>query len=389
MNLSRFKRITSSSLFVPEIDGLRFVAIILVVLNHANGFIIAKNPEKFSLTPENYSIIYNFFQNGSKGVYLFFVISGYILAMPFARHFINGEKKVDLKKYFLRRIFRLEPPYIITMIAAFFLLVVFGGRDLGVLWQSLAASLVYLHNLLPVSESVNAVAWSLEIEIQFYILVPLLVYLFKIKTAIRRFIWPFLIIFFSAINTMWPVDKLTIYSFLHYFLLGFWLVDLSLSNVKKSVNYFLESSFVGSFLLIVSFAVIIYSDFSTLGGAMSMMVSMFVYYYYALNNSACRRFFSIEWLTAIGGMCYSIYLWHNIILGMLYNGWLDRWSQSSYIAATILELMIILPIILIFSGVFFLAIERPCMDREWPVKFKGFFRVKINYFSKILFKPQL
>jgi len=61
------------------------------------------------------SIIYQ----GSLGVRVFFAISGFILAFPFANHYLNAREKVNIKKYYIRRLTRLEPPYLITLIIIF------------------------------------------------------------------------------------------------------------------------------------------------------------------------------------------------------------------------------------------------------------------------------
>lgn len=70
--VGRLRRVTSSSLFIPEIDGLRFVAIFLVVLNHLNGLIIEKSHLIFTHSPYFYNLIYNFFKNGSRGGIIIF-----------------------------------------------------------------------------------------------------------------------------------------------------------------------------------------------------------------------------------------------------------------------------------------------------------------------------
>ena len=127
INLSR---ITNSGNFIPEIDGLRFVAIITVVLFHLYGFIENKDGSIYS-TNYNFDFIANFLKNGNFGVELFFVLSGFILGLPFAKHYLKDSKKLSLKSYFLRRVSRLEPPYIIVM---FLLLIgsVFFSKNLSI-----------------------------------------------------------------------------------------------------------------------------------------------------------------------------------------------------------------------------------------------------------------
>src|SRR5579883_2503419 len=111
----RLSRVTSSGRYVPELDGLRFVAIGLVVWQHVQQHIDAREDAQH----RTLDFVSAFVQNMRIGVELFFVISGFILGLPFAMHFVRGDRKVDLKKYFLRRLTRLEPPYVIAMIAFF------------------------------------------------------------------------------------------------------------------------------------------------------------------------------------------------------------------------------------------------------------------------------
>jgi peptidoglycan/LPS O-acetylase OafA/YrhL len=119
MKLS-FKRITSSGSFIPEIDGLRFIAIVSVVLHHISAFLFIK-VEKFYNTPLDFPILNKVLSHGRLGVPLFFVISGFILGMPFAKYYIEKGDRINLKKYFLRRLTRLEPPYIIYFIQTLFI----------------------------------------------------------------------------------------------------------------------------------------------------------------------------------------------------------------------------------------------------------------------------
>ncbi len=172
---SRLVVACTNQLYFPEIDGIRFLAILLVVLFHIHGYFIKKTPVTFADKPDDYYWLNLFLSNGDRGVPLFFVLSGFILCLPFAHHYINHGKKVSLKKYYLRRVTRLEPPYFIAMTSIFALELVMKVKPFAVLFPSWLASLVYAHDFIfhhvPL---ITVVAWSLEIEIQFYLLAPLL-----------------------------------------------------------------------------------------------------------------------------------------------------------------------------------------------------------------------
>jgi peptidoglycan/LPS O-acetylase OafA/YrhL len=118
-----------------------------------------------------------------RGVELFFVISGFILGLPFARMHIQQGRSVHLREYFLRRLTRLEPPYILQLILRVVVLLVTGQWALRAILPHLLASLVYAHNIAYPGQTnpINLVIWSLEVEVQFYCLVPALSYLFAIR----------------------------------------------------------------------------------------------------------------------------------------------------------------------------------------------------------------
>lgn len=108
MRLGQLRRTTSGGQWIPEIDGLRFIAIASVFLFHVLGQVQMRSGRVLPI--ENaWRLLFLPLSNGDRGVQLFFVISGMILARPFARHYLAGEERVDLRKYYLRRLTRLKP----------------------------------------------------------------------------------------------------------------------------------------------------------------------------------------------------------------------------------------------------------------------------------------
>ena len=377
-NKITLSRITSSGNFIPEIDGLRFIAILSVVLFHLFGFLSEKDPHNY-VNQTDFSFLTNILEHGDLGVPLFFVLSGFILGLPFAKHHIKGEKKVNLKSYFYRRLTRLEPPYIIMMSMMCIAIVFSNKMQITEAIHSFLASLIYSHNII-FSESsfINVVAWSLEIEIQFYILVPILTLLFSVKNKNKRRIGIVISIVLATLVSYYTNLKfIFITDYLHYFLIGFLLVDYFLEENSK------KDSILRSIISLVSLFILFYFDntyFDFKHGELiweSLLVSLIFISYYNIIIHKSISFFSKKIITNIGGMCYSIYLLHFAIISLIGNPLVSfQFSENSIINIGLYSL-IILSGILIISTLFFIVIERPCMDKNWPTKLKNYVR-RIN-----------
>ena len=238
--LWKLRRITSGGSWIAELDGLRFVAILSVVLYHIYAQILVKSGHPV-VVQSRYAFLGTAVGNGDRGVRLFFVISGFVLGLGFARQHLGLGKAVNLKKYFLRRITRLEPPYILNLVFCALVAFVYYRQSLRHMIPHLLASVLYLHSLAYRMPSViNGVTWSLEVEIQFYILAPLISLLFLIKRPwLRRSIFLSLIALIGVLQMELRLGAslaaLTIIFYLQYFLAGMLLTDLYLT-VRSSVE---------------------------------------------------------------------------------------------------------------------------------------------------------
>jgi hypothetical protein len=227
---NRLKRITTSGIYIPEIDGLRFLAISSVVLFHLLMELHLRSGRVIPVE-NGWAWLDKFLSNGYRGVHLFFLISGMILAMPFARQMLRGERPVSLRKYYLRRITRLEPPYIASILIAVLLIAVYTHGLHGISAGHVLATVFYQHNLIyGEASTINTVTWSLEIEIQFYLLAPLIMQIFRVRPAmLRRAILAALIVAISAAQYFTHHSRqfeLSILYYLQYFLAGLLLADL-------------------------------------------------------------------------------------------------------------------------------------------------------------------
>jgi peptidoglycan/LPS O-acetylase OafA/YrhL len=403
--LSHLSRVTSSGQFVPEIDGLRFVAIFSVLLFHLHGYVFgytaAGLPQQGLARATSDLMLKGWF-----GVQLFFVISGFILSLPWAEHHLLQGRRPSLGKYFVRRVTRLEPTYIISLLLAYAVLVYLCGAPAGSLAPNFFASLCYGHNILyGHGSAINEVAWSLEIEVQFYILAPLLCLVFRVRPAwLRRAVLAAAILLgcfqtrfyaelplLQAIGFQSAVTGLTLIGQIKWFLVGFLLSDLYLMDWGKKPVKRYRWDLVGlagwaMMPLFISgpYAGDLYSDL--LGGCLpggwngpdlivnlmhfAMPACMLLAYIGAFRGRLMNRLFVYPTFTVIGGMCYTIYLYHNFAYGLA-NAHLGG-PLKSLGGPWLLAVGMVLSV-LTFSAVLFVLFERPFMKKDWPRRLAGFF----------------
>jgi peptidoglycan/LPS O-acetylase OafA/YrhL len=368
----RLSRVTSGGKIISEIDGFRFLAIFPVVVNH-----LAQRIERYAThpfdPPLNEDPYFFWASRGYVGVYVFFVISGFILSMPFASHFIHQTKPVKLKDYFVRRLTRLEPPYIIVITLCFV-----GGvlTHLGTFAELLphyGASLLYLHTIIyKIWTPLNPVAWTLEVEVQFYILAPFLAILFfRIPDKmLRRIVIGGVIIAIVCVQQYYGWMKYPwrfyLLGHLHFFLTGFLLADMYLCDWKDGRKPGVHFDII-SLLCIVGIFVVISHDFAN---RLAYPVILFFLFYGAFRSRHIITFFRNRWIAAIGGMCYTIYLIH-LPLSEAFERVFNKFPvTNSFIVNLLVQLPVFLLLTFAVSVVFFLAIEKPCMNKDWPRQLK-------------------
>ena len=370
----RLTRITSGGKLIREIDGLRFLAIIPVLIQHMYERYQRNTPLHFAENNEK-AVTEFFASRGFIGVYIFFIISGFILALPFAKHSFANGKKVSVGEYFYRRVTRLEPTYILWITLLFIVFVLHGNNSFTEGLPHYLASITYTHGLIYHKWSpINPPTWTLEIEIQFYILAPILAWLFfSIKNKIQRRIINVSAIFLIMIAQQYfkfytnPYN-LTILGHLHYFLAGFMLSDVYLCDwetIKKS-RWFDLIAAIALIIVLTSWS----WDFE-FPLRVIFVLSLFVLFYAIFKSVKVNKFFTNGWITAIGGMCYTIYLIHLPMEEALVRLTKNIHVTDYFSVNLFIQLLIVLPVILATSSVMFLLFEKPFMDKDWPAKFSA------------------
>ncbi len=384
--LSNFQRKTSSNNFIPEIDGLRFFAIITVVIFHLNTAIAKELGIELTDAMNRLGGSNNLFSwawwivRMDLGVKVFFAISGFVLALPFLKYYLGySTQQVNLKSYFIRRLTRLEPPFIITLVGFYLVhIIVFGENPVEWL-KHLGAGLLYAHVFIfGEPNPINPVTWSLETEAQFYLLVPLLFWLLFITQ--NRFLSALFLMLLAGFSIVFRHDFAfslnwgrSIFAFFVNFSIGIIVCWLYLTQSKwfNQKNYFFDILELAAMLGLFYF----YKPQHDYGNQLFFNGSIFVFMVSVFKGKLVNWFYTRSWVYIIGGMCYSIYLIHYAFFHLSVKFTSELWMASFGYGANILaQLMVSIPMVLFVSALFFRFLERPFMDKDWVQKFQLKFR---------------
>ena len=150
--------------YIPALDGWRAVSIILVIISHGGlGHLVP----------------------GGLGVTIFFFISGYLITSLLISE-LRTSSKISIRKFYLRRFWRLSPPVVVYVLLSGVLIYLVTGK---INMAELAASIFYFANYytlywgyepLPFGPSPLKILWSLAVEEHYYIFfAPLLAIVFN------------------------------------------------------------------------------------------------------------------------------------------------------------------------------------------------------------------
>ncbi|HWZ92723.1 MAG TPA: acyltransferase [Polyangiaceae bacterium] len=254
---------------------------------------------------------------------------------------------------------------------------VFFPQDLGLtgllfeLLPHLGASLLYAHNQIFGRQSdINVVSWSLEVEVQFYLLVPLLAFvLFQIRWRLARRIGiASLCVAAAVVARSFPRDGSWNLSFAGqsaFFLAGLLLADVCCLQSRKR-----KPHFAWDLCCLTAFGCVLAARFYDSRWWVLSALAMAVCYYAMFRGSWIRRILSWLPIATIGGMSYSIYLLHNYVIAL--GGMVSERTGATlpFGARLAIQSAILAPLVLSVAAVFYLAIERPCMRPDWPARLR-------------------
>jgi peptidoglycan/LPS O-acetylase OafA/YrhL len=315
-----------------DIDGLRALAVVPVVLFHAN---------------------FSAFSGGYVGVDVFFVISGFLITSILYGELVDG--RMSIVRFYERRVRRIFPALFAMLtamlpVAAFVLM----PDDLRALGKYLAATALFSANILfwletnyfAAAAELNPLlhTWSLAVEEQFYILFPLLL------AATYRFArsWLATILILGAAGSL----TLSAWGVSHYPTAAFYLLpprawELLLGSLlaigvvptipSRAVNEAVAWAGLGS----VVAAIFLYTDQTAFPGFAALLpclgAAALIHTGHARTIPA--RLLSTKPAVAIGLVSYSLYLWHwPLIVLTQYQlmRQVEHWERAVMVAISLL-----------------------------------------------------
>lgn len=358
----------SSIKYRPEIDGLRAIAVISVIIYHLNE---------------------NWLSGGFLGVDIFFVISGFLITGIIITEI--QQNSFSLKQFYTRRIKRIYPAFITAMaLVSFIASVIFIYNDFNQLRKTIELAIAFLSNFylgltqgyfdLSANENPVLHIWSLAVEEQYYLIFPLILILaYKKFREIKVLFIITLILFFILLATSFiPANfyKEVLHQPNIYYLSNLRFPELlvgsllaiyhNLSNkvqLSKQVNNILA---ILSTLLLFSCLFLMNNDIAYIPGITLILPCIFtaLIIHTTSQNNIVKLCLSNKAIVFIGKISYSLYLYHWIFIAFAYYITGEKQINNQSIA-------IVIVLTIIFSVLSYYLIEQPI--RKSKLNFKQSF----------------
>ena len=302
---------------LATVNGLRAFAILAVMYHHTGAW-----PSEGPFLPWTTLSIGPILHNGWTGVNLFFILSGFVLFLPYAKGTRNLATFGDATTFYRRRFWRLMPAY---YVAALVLLVVTYFADHPVSFGRESLSLLtfsFVFSRYSFGPGYNPALWSLGVEVLFSLAFPLLIIAVR-RFGIWRLLWVVLVttLIARAVGRLWSPqfecphaisDNIT--GRLDEFVLGMVVAHLYVRDLigvrarhllLPGIALILAAWFGYDGCRTRSWQVVLTAPLNNVldAGLCAVLLA-------ALSGRGVAvRFLSFVPLQVVGMMCYSLYLW--------------------------------------------------------------------------------
>lgn len=293
-------------------------------------------------------------RNGFLGVDLFFLITGFLLTLPWFKHALQGRGRPSAREFYVRRARRILPAYYVQLALLFFVFLPLLNPTLwraarGFVLANLGLHMLFLHYSTPYSSaslSINGPLWTLALEMQYYLLLPLIAIWFLRAPSIAAaaflavsVLWKTLaahdlqplISLYAAIGARWHVPEANLRqlaatqlpAYLGHFAMGIlcgraWLIHRTRSPGRMNaalLGLLAACALLGLYAVLAGYAAPIGEH-----GWLLIPVLMATVLWAAVSKHPPwgARLLGFGPLTFIGRVSYSMYLYHLPVL-LLFN----------------------------------------------------------------------
>lgn len=314
------------SKFFPNLNSFRGIAALMVVFSH-----IEYQKPGLNFTPL-YSI---YIQSaiGAIGVTCFFVLSGFLITWLLLSEG-NRKGKIDIRKFYLRRVFRIWPLFFLVLIIAYFILPshLLYNKEGFILNLFFLTNIAYMLELIP---TLFHPLWSIGVEEQFYLFWPHIFKSNKIKVILNSCLLLLVLVYgVKVISILGPRiinldfwELLRGWSYLTRFdsmIMGGITSILYYNHLKGGLKFDYYKILISKKVELVNFVLLItyllgvlIFELPVIHQLFSILVSIFI-----LNLATNpNRIISIEAkiLNFVGKISYGVYLIHNVIIFYVYR----------------------------------------------------------------------
>lgn len=297
---------------MPELDSIRFLAIVLVVLHH-----------QFF---EDTALLSWFTDHGWVGVDIFFGMSGYLITTLLLNE-LNKAGTINLKRFWIRRMLRLWPSWGVTLLISFVMVWGVSRHNpevrealVGKWWHYFMHVANYSYAFTGKIHTLYSHFWSLAVEEHFYLLWPLILFFVRSRRGVQAWIISLIVLCWGvryyhlfhqhnehliSFSTHTRIDQLLMGCLLAFYLPRWGALGRSLEvllTVLIAVCFYLGLYVFRDH----SSALLASLSYSVIGVGTCCLVVV------ALRGSrfGLRRLFQFRWTAQLGVLSYGVYLIH-------------------------------------------------------------------------------
>jgi peptidoglycan/LPS O-acetylase OafA/YrhL len=317
-------QLKSNTQRIPELDGLRGIAILLVVSFH---YI---NNQLVHATTRLAKLLYTATSFGWIGVDLFFVLSGFLICTILIA---NKSSQRYFSTFFIRRIVRIIPNYYLLIVVFILIGIIPFFSDNRFLtgdkvipnWSYFAMlQNFFMASAHSMGNDAMSVTWSIGIEEQFYLVFPFIIYFIKDKWIPFVFIFLMILAVWSRMQyDHWIPPYVLLHCRMDALATGALIAWL---NQRIDLGKFVNNYY--RYLLLIPVIVIgacawLFIRYQDLGVIRNSLFSIFFGFCLLLalvrKNSLFAMVLRNKLLIRIGVLSYSLYLFHYLILGIFHH----------------------------------------------------------------------